>query len=475
MDVHVSLSGSGDLTSRIYHQLLDAVLDGRLRPGDRLPPTRELASRLKVARSTVAIAYDRLAAEGFVTARVGAGTFVASTAMRPRPRKAPSGSGVRPRPLWTELAVDDAAPAAPPPHDFRLGTPEPGLFPFATWRRLLSGEVRASAVRAAGGYTEAAGHSGLRAAIARYLGVSRSVRAGADDVLITNGAQQALDLIGRVLIEPGDVVAVEEPGYPAARLLFQSLGARVVGVPVDDEGLVVNALPTSARLVYVTPSHQFPLGMPLSPARRAALLNWAEAHEAVIVEDDYDSEFRYGDRPLDPLQRLDRTGRVVYVGTFSKTLLPLLRLGFLIAPASLLPALGKAKRLTDWHSEHVGQAALAELIDSGELSRHVRRATRVYGERRDLILTALRGDLAEWVEPVRSAAGLHLAARLKPAVSVDLDAVLARAGERGVVVENLAAYGSGERGLAFGFGAATGITEGMRLLSDCFRAEAASP
>ena len=481
VDVHVSLAGPGDLASRIYRQLRDAVLDGRLRPGQRLPPTRELARRLAVARNTVSVAYDRLAAEGFVVARVGAGTFVGSEPVTPpvarprsRPRTSPPGRGVHPRPIWQTI-TPAAAPATagpPPAHDFRVGMPDPGLFPLGTWRRLVAAELRVSMLRTVAGYAEAAGHAGLREAVARYIGVSRSVRACAEDVLITQGAQQALDLIGRVVLEPGDVVAVEEPGYPAARALFHSQGARVVTVPVDDEGLVVSALPATARLVYVTPSHQFPLGMRMSPARRAALLAWASQHGALIVEDDYDSEFRYGDRPLEPLQSLDRTGRVIYVGTFSKTLLPMLRLGFLIAPASLRPALRTARQLTDWHGEHAVQAALARFIDSGEMSRHVRRATRVYADRRERIEAALRTDFADWLDVVPSGAGLHLAARLKPGTAVDIAAVQDRARAFGVAVESLAAYCAGDRpqpGLVLGYGAVAtaGIAEGLRLLARC--------
>jgi GntR family transcriptional regulator/MocR family aminotransferase len=204
-------------------------------------------------------------------------------------------------------------------YDFRPGSPDARLFPFTDWRRLVCRELRLTAF-AWGHYCEPSGHVGLRAAIARHVGVSRSVQAHADDVIVTQGAQQALDLIGRVLIEPGDCVAVEEPGYPPARSLFRTHGARVVGVPVDDEGLEVVAIPNSARLIYVTPSHQFPLGAPMSLQRRRALLAWAAKRNAVIIEDDYDSEFRFGGRPLDPLQNMDRDGRVVYVGSFSKVM-----------------------------------------------------------------------------------------------------------------------------------------------------------
>ncbi|TDC64648.1 PLP-dependent aminotransferase family protein [Streptomyces hainanensis] len=483
MDVHVSIDGPGDIATRIYRQLLDAILDGRLRPGERLPASRELARGLAVARNTVAVAYERLAAEGFVVARVGAGTFVSTEPVTPpaaprppRPRAAPRGRAVRPRPIWDDVTPAVGPAAGPPPrYDFRVGTPDPTLFPFATWRRLVAAELRASAFHGAPGYGDPGGHAGLRAAVARYVGVSRSVRADAEGVLVTRGAQQALDLVARVVTEPGDVVAVEDPGYPAARLLFRSHGARVVGVPVDGEGLVVDALPAAARLVYVTPSHQFPLGTSMSPARRAALLAWAARRDAVVVEDDYDSEFRFGGRPLEPLQSLDRAGRVVYVGTFSKTLLPMLRLGFLVAPAALRPALRAAGQLTDWHGEHVGQAALARLIDSGELARHVRRATRVYAERRDLVVAALRRDLVDRLDVVASAAGLHLAARLRPGQAVDIDVVRERAAASGVAVESLAAYRSDGRpaqhGLVLGYGAVAtaDVAEGLRLLAGCFR------
>jgi GntR family transcriptional regulator/MocR family aminotransferase len=292
-------------------------------------------------------------------------------------------------------------------------------------------------------------------------------------VLVTQGAQQALDLIGRVMIGPGDRVAVEEPGYPPARLLFSGLGARVAAVPVDDEGIDVGAIPSGTRLVYVTPSHQFPLGAPMSLARRAALLDWAGRHGAVIVEDDYDSEFRFSARPLDPLQSLDRSGRVIYVGTFSKTLLPMLRLGFLIAPASLRPALHAAKRLADWHGDYTVQAALARFIDSGELPRHIRKATRVYAARHELITAALHDGFADWLDPVPSSAGLHLCARLKPGTPVDLGMVRHKARELGVAVETLADYSAGDRpqaGLVLGYGAirTERVPEGLRLLRSAF-------
>jgi GntR family transcriptional regulator / MocR family aminotransferase len=450
MDVQVTLAGRGDLAARIYRQLLDAILDGRLRAGERLPPSRELAQQLEVSRNTVATAYERLTAEGFLVGKVGAGTFVSTEPLtRLRVRTAPAGLDVQPRSLWKSLPPATMEQQTSP-YDFRIGLPDPDLFPLQTWRRLVVRELRASALRTTA-YSGPAGHPALREAIARYIGVSRSVRTGADDVLVTSGAQQALDLIGRVLVEPGRRVAVEEPGYPPARNLFASQGARVSGVPVDDEGLVVEALPDDAALVYVTPSHQFPLGTPMSLARRTALLAWADRRGAVVVEDDYDSEFRFSDRPLEPLQSLDSGGRVIYVGSFSKTLLPRLRLGFLVAPASLQPALLAAKQLTDWHSELTNQAALARLIDEGLLARHIRKAAREYAARRALILDALTTGLSEYLTPVPSAAGLHLAAFTR----VDADHLADEAGAAGIALETLSRYSFGPQplnGLALGYG-----------------------
>jgi GntR family transcriptional regulator / MocR family aminotransferase len=387
MDVHVTLKGRGDLAARIHRQLLDAVLDGRLRPGERLPATRELARRLDVSRNTVALAYERLVAEGALTSRVGAGTFVCSAPVGPAlPRHAPAGSTAQARSIWKAIPEPRPARAGAPLYDFRVGSPDATMFPFTVWRRLVARQLRPGTLDW-GQYGEPSGHMGLRAAIARHIGISRSVRASAEDVIVTQGAQQALDVIARVVLDPADTVAVEEPGYPPARLLFRTLGARVIGVPVDTEGLVVSAIPKATRLIYVTPSHQFPLGMPMSLARRRALLTWAEQRNALIIEDDYDSEFRFEGRPLDPLQTLDTTGRVIYVGSFSKVMLPALRLGFLIAPASLRGALRTAKQLTDWHGEIPTQAALARFIDDGLLARHIRRVAREYAARHAMMPT----------------------------------------------------------------------------------------
>jgi GntR family transcriptional regulator/MocR family aminotransferase len=358
--------------------------------------------------------------------------------------------------------------------DFRAGIPDAQQFPFATWRALLASQLRPTAVRT-GAHIDPAGHLGLRAAIARHLGVSRAVRASSEDVFVTSGSQQAIDLVARVLLEPGEVVAVEDPGYPPVQRAFTAHGNRVVGAPVDTDGLVVEALPDAARLLYVTPSHQFPLGVSMSLARRLALLEWAERVDAVILEDDYDSEFRYAGRPLEPLQGLDRTGRVLYVGSFSKVLLPTLRLGFVVAPASLHGALRKAKHVADWHTTAPIQAAAAQFIEQGLLARHVRRMRRIYAERHQLLTAVLEDELAEHLAPIPSVAGLHLAALLRGHGRQDV-AVAQRASTAGVAVRPLSGFAvtqPPQAGLVFGYGAVPTerIEEGLRRLRRCLEAD----
>ncbi|RKG86248.1 MocR-like pyridoxine biosynthesis transcription factor PdxR [Corallococcus terminator] len=470
MDFHVDLQDRRDLSGTIYRELRAAILDGRLRRGERLPPTRELALRLDVSRNTVSLAYEWLTAEGLLEARTRAGSFVQG---EPLPREARKGQAsrvrLRARAFWREQP-DPPERRPPTGHGFDVGVPDARHFPFDMWRRLVARQLRAAALP--GGYAEAVGHRGLREAVVRHVGVARGVHADVEDVLITNGAQQAIDLVGRVLIEPGDCVAVEEPGYPPARQVFHSLGARVVPVPVDAEGLDVRALPDSARLVYVTPSHQFPLGMPLSPARRGALLEWARQRDAVIVEDDYDSEFRFGGRPLETLHGLDRSGRVLYVGSFSKVLLPGLRMGFLIAPPSLQRELRLARRVMDWHGPFAEQAALARFIDGGMFARHIRKLRREYAERHARVEEGLARHCADWLEVVPSLAGLHLCATFRRGgLKLERETVArARAADVGLVT--LSRYYAGPRarpGLVLGYGAlpTARIPEATRRLGAC--------
>jgi GntR family transcriptional regulator/MocR family aminotransferase len=470
VDLHVTLDGPGDhdtRVARIYVALREAVLDGRLGAGDRIPATRDLARQLGVARGTVTAAYDRLTAEGFLEPRPGAGTYVADVSLEPAAgerRRARAGT-VRPVAIW-DLPQRPAVRRDRRLYDLTIGLPDPDLFPLEVWRRLVSAQLRRS--RMAEAAYDGRGSFRLQAEIARLLGLSRSVVASADDVVVTAGAQQAIDLVARVLVAPRTIVAVEDPGYAVVHRLFESHRAALRGVPVDDEGLVVDALPSAARLVYVTPSHQFPTGVAMSLSRRTALLRWAVDHDAVVVEDDYDSEFRYTRQPVEPIQSLDREGRVVYVGTFSKSLLPSLRVGFLVPPRSLLPALREAKRVTAWEGDLTTQGALAEFLAEGHHAAHVRRGTRVYRERRGLVLEALR-KVADVLEPVPSVAGLHVCARFRDA-TVDDRAVAARAAARGVHVDALSDWCRDLRahpGLAIGFGGivAEEIPEAMNRLT----------
>ncbi|EDS99998.1 transcriptional regulator, GntR family with aminotransferase domain [Burkholderia ambifaria IOP40-10] len=464
MDIAIRIEGRHDLTGQIFRQLRTAIVDGRLEGGARLPSTRDLAKQLGVSRKTTLDAFERLVAEGYLNTRAGDGTFVAGGLARvPHAAVASTPSliedtprvhAVDARALWDDLpdALAMPTPQASPAFDFRGGVTDKTLFPFDAWRRCLHHALRQQA-RGPGQYHDPAGDPQLRGAIARYVGFSRAVACGWDDVLVTQGAQQALDLIARVVVRPGDVVAVENPGYPPARAAFASLGATVIGVPVDAHGLVTERLPDDARLVYVTPSHQFPLGMPMTLDRRVALLEWAQRRRAVIIEDDYDGEFRFEGRPVESLKSLDRTGLVAYVGTFSKTIFPELRIGYAIPPRALRGALAKAKQIVDWHTCTLTQAALARFMLEGDFARHLRRVQKHYDVRRKMLLAHLRGNLAPWFDTIVPTAGIHLAALLKP--GLDEAALVRAAREHDIGLYGISPFhvGSTARaGLLFGYG-----------------------
>jgi GntR family transcriptional regulator/MocR family aminotransferase len=466
VDLHVRLEGRKDLARQLFRQLRTAIVEGRIRPGDRLPSTRELASRLQLSRNTAALAYEWLTSEGLVSGRAGAGSFVerrSAPESAAEPTRAVS--ELRTAPVWSRVTREFGRVAAGS-FDFRPGIADPHLFPYDSWRRLVSAQLRPKTLN--GRYGECAGHPALRDAIARHIGASRGVQADAEDVIITYGAQHAFDLLARVLIEPGTRVAVEDPGYPPIRSLLQSFGAVVVGAKVDAEGLRVDALPSDARLVYVTPSHQYPLGVPMSSARRLALLAWARERNAVVIEDDYDSEFRFGGRPLDALHASDRGGRVAYVGTFSKILLPKIRLGFLIAPKSIQEALKTAYSLSAWHCQWPAQGAMAEFIREGLLARHLRRMRRIYAARHDKVLRILERSFAHWLEPVPCVAGMHVTALFRGAIALEA-MVAARAEEAGIGLHRLSPYYVDVRaraGFAIGYGGlpTDNIDEGLRRL-----------
>ncbi|MGD0241598.1 MAG: PLP-dependent aminotransferase family protein [Streptosporangiaceae bacterium] len=454
MDLFIDAAGRG-LSEQLYEQVRSAIAAGRLRPGDQLPPSRDAARQLGISRHSVTTAYGRLVAEGFVCGRAGGGSFVAELpvpGLDPGSGRSAAPAAVAPSRRFTGwTATDSPLQPAAVRYDLRAGVPDPRLFPADVWQRKVKAAARPGGPAATG---DPAGEYGLRLAIARWISRSRSVAAEAETVVVTSGAQHAVDLVVRVMLEPGETVAVEDPGYlPVVRLL-RSLGVRVTGVPVDEQGLIVERLPPAARIVYLTPSHQYPLGAVLSLGRRRELLGWAARHGAAILEDDYDSEFRHVDRPLEPIHRLDDSGRVIYIGSFSKVLSPELRLGFAVVPPSLAGPVTALRQLVDWHPPVMAQFALASLLEDGTVDRHLRRASRIYHHRYEIVRAALAGPLSPWLGALPAQAGLHLTALLHH--PYDEDRVLAAVAARGIAATGLSQYfhgGPARPGLVIGFGA----------------------
>jgi GntR family transcriptional regulator/MocR family aminotransferase len=407
------------LHRQIYEEWRRGILAGRFAPGERMPSTRELAIALGVARATVASAYDQLVAEGYLEGHHGSGTFV-SQQLPERGVLPVAGAAVPRRRARVRLSayvqrlgpVVPRPPVAPGVIDLSIIGPDHDLFPFDAWGRLVRRHLRRLSPALFRYGRDGAGHVRLRAAIAAYLRRSRAVRCAPEQVVIVSGSQQALDLAARVLIDPGDEVAVEEPGYPGARHVFAAAGATPRPVRVDGDGLVVGELPAGARLAYVTPSHQFPLGASLSVARRLDLLSWAQARGAYVVEDDYDSEFRYDGAPLPALKGLGDPSRVVYVGTFSTAMFPGLRLGYLVVPPPLVEPFVRAKWHADRHTAALEQAALADFLEEGMFEQHVRRMRRIYAARRAALLDALDEHFGRRATVLGDAAGMHLVVRL---------------------------------------------------------------
>jgi GntR family transcriptional regulator/MocR family aminotransferase len=461
MDLQLSISGKGDITRQIYRQMRERIIDGRLLSGTRLPASRALADELTIARKTVTNVYDLLISEGFLVTRAGSGTFVAEGMSHREANTAES--PLRVNEMWDRIGESLKTVPAEVPFDFNVGVPDVSRFPFAIWRSIVNSRSRLLA-RNAREYANPRGFAPLRAAITKYTGFTRAVKCNPSDVVITNGAQQAFDLISRVLIGRGTVVAMEHPGYDRARMLFEMHGAKIADIPVDDEGLVVGKLPDDARIVYVTPSHQFPMGVSMSLARRLALLEWAAERGAAIVEDDYDSEFRFAARPLDSLQSLDRHGVVLYVGTFSKVLCPAVRIGFVVAPDPVKRAIVAARELTDWHGSILMEATLARFIDDGHLARHIRKMRRIYSGRRAALLESIERHLSEWVSVYPGMAGLHIGALLRDGRSAP------RLAENALVA-GVRIMSYGDNGLALGYGPIeeTDIARGIKTLGQVFK------
>jgi GntR family transcriptional regulator/MocR family aminotransferase len=454
------------LHRQLYFALREAILSGRLASGVKLPATRVLARDLAVSRNTVAAAYDQLLAEGYVAARTGSGTFVTEHLPDALLRSTATGRAPLVRRTAPRLSRRGAAVAAigrpepSQPRPFAPGLPELDLFPMQEWARLLARHWRRPSQPALLG-GDPAGERPLRQAVAAYLGAARSVRCDADQVIIVSGSQQAIDLVARLLIDPDAPVWVEEPGYAGTRGALTASGARVVPVPVDGEGLDVAAgiaRASDARLACVSPSHQFPLGVTMSPARRLALLDWAASHDAFVLEDDYDSEYRYAGRPLASLQGMDDQARVFYVGTFSKVMFPALRLGYLVAPADLVDPLLAVRRHVDTQPSSVAQAALTDFIADGHLASHIRRMRVLYAERLDAFYTLASHRLDGLLAIDRPDSGMHVIGYLPD--GVDDHAVCAAVRSVGVEAAPLSRLYLEEprrHGLMLGF-AATPVT-----------------
>lgn len=476
MQFTIPLSKGGEsLHRQIYRQLRSAILTGKLAAGTRMPSTRDLAEQLRVSRSVVLEAYDQLLAEGFVVGRSGSGTYV-SEGLTPRARDKRQKSA-KPRLSGFGVASEEAAKTLDVGikptrlrYDFKFGASESDIetFPFEQWQRMLTRHARKAPVRQLD-YGPAAGNPALREAICTHLRRSRAVVCEPSEIVVVSGSQQALDLIARVLLECGDPVAIENPSYQGTWQILVAARARLFPVPVDHEGLNPAKLPRNARLCFVTPSHQFPTGAMLPLTRRLKLLEWANRANAVIIEDDYDGEFHYEGQPLESLQGLDTSGRVIYVGTFSRTVFPSLRVGYLVVPSSLIAAFTGAKWLNDQHSAVLEQQTLAEFITSGAYERHLRRLRRRNAARREALLTSINEYLPGRVGLTGDGAGAHVA--FYPKGRVSESSLIARAAERGVGIYGMSRYfltKPSPSGFLLGYSrmTETEIREGIRRLGE---------
>ncbi|HEX9017071.1 MAG TPA: PLP-dependent aminotransferase family protein [Chloroflexota bacterium] len=447
MDLTLTIDDSLPLHRQVREGLKGAILAGRLAPGQKLPSTRSLARTLSVSRTTVCQAYDAMEAEGYLSGKRGSGTYVSDELPEGVPmegalvptdgsgRSAPRAlsSRFRARPRSSEFRLE-GRPAGRRGlrYDFHPGQGAWDLFPREAWRRLVARPWRSAWLEVMD-YGDPAGFGPLREEVAGYLARSRAVVCAPDQVVVVNGTQQALDLLARILLDPGDSVAVEDPGYPSAREVFASYGARLVPIPVGPDGMEMEPLRESrAKVALVAPSHQFPTGTTMTLPRRLSLLRWARRSGALVVEDDYDSEFRFGGRPLASLQGLDAGASVVYLGSFSKVLFPSLRVGYAVLPRDLVAPFVAAKELTDRQTPILEQRVLADFMREGLFDRHVRRMREVYRARRAALVAALDEYLSGSVEVMGSSAGMHMMVRLR-ASEVE-EEVVERAARAGVGV-----------------------------------------
>lgn len=399
--IPIERSAARSLTRQIYEAMRARIMDGTLPGGALLPSTRELASNLHISRNVVLVAYEQLLAEGYIESRAGSGTYVAPGVCFAREDHTSQ---------LSPILANSVLNANNPVIDFRSGLPALDLFPRKIWSQFVQ-RVYATAEPAAFGYDNPEGRLELRMALARYLQRTRGVSCQPEHILILSGASQAFSLLSRLLLAPNDEIVVEDPMHYEVQMILASSGMRLLPVPVDERGLQTHLLPheRSPRCIMVTPSHQFPLGGILSAPRRLQLLQFARAADCYVIEDDYDSEFRYTGSPISSLQGLDPQ-RVIYIGTFSKILSPALRLGYLVLPPELVAQARKVKRLLDLHSPSLEQLALAQFIETGHLERHIVRMKRIYQRRRNALIAQLQNHFAQQVRIIGDATGLHLTA-----------------------------------------------------------------
>jgi GntR family transcriptional regulator/MocR family aminotransferase len=470
----------------IYRQLYDglraAIIEGRLRPGQRVPSTRSLALELGISRIPVVNAYEQLRTEGYLDAAVGAGTRVAPAILEepvtPAAAARSRGTlnvvrGLAPRPVSHRadalLRLDSPQPWLPRQGAFRMNLPALDQFQRDTWGKLVSRHARAMSTSIMA-YGDAMGFLPLRKAIAAYLGTVRAVRCDPSQIAITTGSQQGLQLSAQTILDAGDEIGVEEPGYSGARLAFTAAGGRLVPIPVDEEGLSVEELARlapRARAVYITPSHQYPMGMIMSAGRRMRLNHWAATSGTWIIEDDYDSEYRFASYPIGAVQGMDPDSRVLYVGTFSKVMFPALRLGYVVVPPDLVGAFAAVLDAAGIFASPLHQTVLTEFISEGHFARHIRRMRMLYTERRKALVEALGAQFGDTIEVRGADAGMHVVALLPHGMD-DVD-VSRRAASQGIAAMPLSAcyVGAPERGgLVLGYGGATlaQIRDGARRL-----------
>jgi GntR family transcriptional regulator / MocR family aminotransferase len=475
MELLIPLPANGlPLFRQIYLGLRKAIDSGRLRPGKRLPSTRDLAEQLGVSRTVVLLAYEQLLAEGLTASRHGSGTYVVE-ALHLITRKEKALSIQAPLSRFGKYAAGEAPnvhfPEVRSPvlrYDFAYGGSNIQLFPFEAWRRALLRNARKISIRDID-YGSSSGAGALRESICAYLQRARAVICDPSQVIIVNGSQQALDLVARVLLEPGQRVVIEEPQYQGTRQILRAAGARLIPIAVDHEGLITSKLPDDARLAFVTPSHQFPTGVILTLERRLKLLAWAKRRNAIVIEDDYDGEFRYKKQPMESLHGLDPDGRVIYIGTFSRTIFPALRIGYMIVPKSLISVFRTAKWLCDRHTATLEQQTLADFLSNGHYERCLHRIRRRNAFVRAALLDAIHRYLGDRVEVSGDGAGVHLV--LWPTERLSEETIIERAASRGVGVYGIAPYflkQPSRAGLMIGYSRMkdAAIREGIRRLSE---------